>query len=129
MIMPSTLSIDPRNFARNTVVYTGTHDTNTIRGWFVKEATVEEKKRLFKCIGKKASAENVSGEFIRLALDSIAVLSVIPIQDVLALGSKARMNHPARRCNNWEWRITRKQLANPKSDDLREISEASGRNA
>lgn len=117
----------PRNHLRNSVVFTGTHDTNTVRGWFTQEATAEEKQEVLKLIGRKISAKEVSGEFIKLAMASPACLSIIPAQDVLSLGAEARMNHPAKQRGNWEWRAAPSQITYKKLGRVKELTEAFGR--
>ena len=102
----------PANHVKNSVAFTGTHDTNTVKGWFTSEAKSKEKQLLFKLISRKVSAKDVSSELVRLALNSVADLSIIPLQDVLGLGSEARMNNPGQLGNNWEWRATPNQLTN-----------------
>jgi 4-alpha-glucanotransferase len=119
----------PSNHARNSVAYTGNHDTNTVRGWFVNEATDEERRRAFKCIGRTVSETEISYEFIRLALASPAFLSIVPVQDILALGTEARMNQPGRQFNNWEWRVTSEQLTVRRFDEFGELTQASGRDS
>jgi 4-alpha-glucanotransferase len=117
----------PESHPRNSVVYTGTHDTNTVRGWFDDEATPEQKKRLFEYVGKELSSEQVAWELIHLAGKSPANLSIIPVQDILSLGSEARMNHPSVSEGNWEWRADSAQLASDSFGRLREITDACGR--
>ncbi len=93
----------PHNYVKNLVVYTGTHDNNTAVGWFSEEATPKA-RREFKTYA------NCSGEvnwcFIRLAYMSIADVAIVPIQDVLGLGSWARMNKPGTTGGNWRWRLS-----------------------
>ncbi len=117
----------PENHSRNSVVYTGTHDTNTVRGWFNDEATPDQKKKLFEYVGRDLTEEQVSWELIRLALTSRANLSVIPVQDVLSLGSEARMNRPSVSVGNWEWRATPGQLRSSSFRRLREMTDSTGR--
>lgn len=117
----------PANYIENCVVYTGTHDTNTVKGWFTEEATPKEARQVFKCSGRKVSETQVNGEFIRLALESKANLSIIPLQDVLGLGSEARMNHPASQLHNWEWRVNSEQLSGKCFEKLSEMTKNSGR--
>jgi len=100
----------PHNHIRRCVVYTGTHDTNTIRGWFEHEATPEAKERLLRYIGRRVSVDEIHWELIRLAMLSVAELVIIPLQDVLGLGKEARMNRPATAKGNWEWRVLDDQL-------------------
>jgi 4-alpha-glucanotransferase len=98
------------NHPVNSVVFTGTHDTNTARGWFKSEATVAQKANFSNLIGKRATETQVSFEMVKLALKSKAKLAIIPVQDVLALGAEARINMPSCPSGNWEWRATPKQL-------------------
>ncbi|UCD20478.1 MAG: 4-alpha-glucanotransferase [candidate division WOR-3 bacterium] len=93
------------NHVRNCVVYTGTHDNNTVRGWFMNEASKAEKQRLFAYLGRRVSAQVVHEEVIRLAMSSVADTTIIPMQDILGLGSSARMNCPAGQRDNWQWRL------------------------
>ncbi len=97
----------PCNIAKNCLVYTGTHDNNTTRGWFQNDATARQKKRLSDYCGRRVSARDVHWEMIRLAMASPAKIAIIPMQDVLGLGAEARMNHPAKSKGNWLWRISR----------------------
>ncbi len=117
----------PINHAKNSVVYTGTHDTNTVKGWFIDEATYQEKECFFKYVGGKISKNQVSFEFIKLALASKANLTIIPMQDLLSLGSEARINCPAKPSQNWEWRLKNEELASENFEDFRKLTEASGR--
>lgn len=95
----------PHNHTTDCVVYTGTHDNNTIRGWYETEATIEDRNRLEEYLGHPVDENNIHREFIRLALASTANLSIIPMQDILGLGSEARMNLPSRTQGNWSWRM------------------------
>lgn len=100
----------PHNLVRNCIVYTGTHDFNTAKGWFESEASHKEKMRLFKYLGREADAEEISWEFIRLAMASVANTAILPMQDVLSLGKEARMNIPGLSKGNWEWRALPEQI-------------------
>jgi 4-alpha-glucanotransferase len=100
----------PHNYIPNCVVYTGTHDNNTIKGWFENEARPEEKQELFRYIGREVSADKIHLELIRLAMMSVANTVIIPMQDILGLGEKTRMNTPATREGNWQWRLLPKQI-------------------
>ncbi len=95
----------PHTYERNCVVYTGTHDNNTARGWFEVEARPEEKGRLARYLGHAVEASSVAAELVRLAVMSRADLAVVPAQDLLGLGAEARMNKPATIGGNWEWRL------------------------
>jgi 4-alpha-glucanotransferase len=108
----------PKNHPQNAVVYTGTHDTNTARGWYCQEASNKEKNNLNMAVAHKVTEKDVSGELVRLALASRADLCILPLQDVLGLGGQARMNHPSHALHNWEWRVTFAHLKSPRLADL-----------
>jgi 4-alpha-glucanotransferase len=95
----------PHNYAENSIVYTGTHDNNTTRGWFEKEMKGERRQRLFDYLGCRFGASDISWELMRVAMRSVAKIAIIPMQDVLGLGAEARMNLPARQEGNWRWRM------------------------
>ncbi len=92
----------PHNFVPNCVVYTGTHDNDTTAGWWKGSATKEERRAVRAYMGE--SEEGIHWDFIRSAMGSVADLCVVPLQDVLGLGSEARMNVPSRADGNWSWR-------------------------
>lgn len=112
----------------NCVVYTGTHDNNTIRGWFEKEADSKTKTNLFRYLGREVPVEELHWELIRMAMMSTAETVIVPLQDVLGLGSEARMNRPASRRGNWLWRFGWDTLGSETTDRLRDITETYGRN-
>jgi len=117
----------PHTYEHNVVVYTGTHDNNTVRGWFEREATPEDKERLFRYLGHKTSAQAVPWELIRLAMESRANLAIIPMQDILGLGEEARMNLPATGEGNWEWQLKPGQFSPKLTEKLRAMTETYGR--
>jgi 4-alpha-glucanotransferase len=117
----------PHNYVANCVVYTGTHDNNTARGWFANESTAEERSRFFRYLGRHVAVDDFPLELIRLAMMSIADTVVIPLQDVLGLGEGARMNRPAVPHGNWEWRFSSDQLAPAVSERLSEVTATYGR--
>lgn len=96
----------PHNHVRNCVVYTGTHDNNTAIGWLRQEATQADRKRLEQYVAQKVTKDNVASVMRMMAWKSVADLAVVPIQDVLELGPKARMNIPATVKGNWVWKLT-----------------------
>jgi 4-alpha-glucanotransferase len=100
----------PHNHVKNCVIYTGTHDNNTARGWFEHEAMPEDRQRLFSYLGRQVSADQVSGELIRMAMMSVADVAILPMQDILGLGEEARMNWPGRTNGIYEWRLLPEQL-------------------
>jgi len=108
-------------------VYTGTHDNNTVRGWFENEASEEVRRRLFNYLGREVATEEVNWSLIRLAMMSAARWVTIPMQDVLGLGEEARMNTPSVPLGNWEWRLFPNQLSEQLSERLQEMTIASGR--
>ncbi len=117
----------PHTYSENCVVYTGTHDNNTIKGWFRTEATSEEKSRLFKYLRKEVDEDGVHLELIRLAMMSRADIAIIPIQDLLGLGEEATMNRPSRTEGNWQWRLLPSQIKPVIVETLKEKTEMSGR--
>jgi len=117
----------PHNIGENSVVYTGTHDTNTAKGWWRREASHEEKERLTRYAGQNLTEENISWEFIRLAMMSVANTVVIPMQDILGLGEEAKMNLPATANGNWQWRLMMDQITPSVVEKLREMTEIYGR--
>ena len=100
----------PHNYIRNCVVYTGTHDNNTIRGWYEKESEVMDRERLKQYLGYEVNESTVSEALVRLAMSSVARWSIIPMQDLLSLGQDTRMNLPSKSQGNWEWRVKSDQL-------------------
>jgi 4-alpha-glucanotransferase len=117
----------PHNLPRNCVAYTGTHDNNTARGWFEREATDEERQRLYAYSGRTIEAPLVPREMMRLLMMSAANTVIFPMQDLLGLGSEARMNFPSTTEGNWEWRLTGEQLSNADWASLRVMTEIYGR--
>ncbi len=117
----------PQNYHENSVVYTGNQDTNTALGWFMQEASARQKDALFRIVGRRVDPRDVSWEVIKLAQTSRANLSIIPAQDVLGLGSEARMNCPAEKWHNWKWQLTKKQFCSDRFQKLAEISERANR--
>ncbi|MFM2061059.1 MAG: hypothetical protein RLZZ507_729 [Cyanobacteriota bacterium] len=115
----------PFNYPRNAVVYTGTHDNDTTLGWF-NTANDYEKQNLLLYLGS-ISPDGINWDFIRLALSSIANQAIIPLQDVLGLGTEARMNYPSTAEGNWEWRYQREVLTKELSDRLKILTKLYGR--
>jgi 4-alpha-glucanotransferase len=117
----------PHNFVHNTIVYTGTHDNDTTRGWY--EALPDWQRRNFwNYLGRPGGeAQEAAWDLIRLAWSSPAALAIAPLQDVLNLGSDARMNVPGRADGNWRWRSTIDMLSGPAFQTLREVTGTSHR--
>jgi malto-oligosyltrehalose synthase/4-alpha-glucanotransferase len=95
----------PHNFTENFVVYTGTHDNNTTRGWYRKDTTPEDRKRMAEFFHTKVTEKNIAQLMIRLAHGSVAKTVIIPMQDILNLDEKSRMNMPSTNEKNWLWRM------------------------
>jgi 4-alpha-glucanotransferase len=115
------------NHVPDSVLFTGTHDNNTVRGWFETEATVEQKQRLADYLGRMPEAATVHSDLIRVAMMSVSRLVVIPMQDVLGLDEKARMNRPAVTAGNWEWRMTPGQANIERAEELGALTRIYGR--
>jgi 4-alpha-glucanotransferase len=113
----------PHHYKRNLVAYTGTHDNDTFLGWWQHGATAEERAvgRAYLGPGEPHWAA------IRAIAASVAGTVVFPLQDVLGLGSDARMNTPGERDDNWAWRFTDDQLTDDVADRLALLTEATGR--
>jgi 4-alpha-glucanotransferase len=117
----------PHAYERNFVVYTGTHDNNTVVGWFNDPDRSEwEKQNLLRYLGCQGS-EGIHWDLIRLALASVADLAIIPLQDVMGLGAEARMNFPGTTENNWAWRYREDMLRQDMIQRLAEMSVTYGR--
>ncbi|HEY9723227.1 MAG TPA: 4-alpha-glucanotransferase, partial [Oscillatoriaceae cyanobacterium] len=114
----------PHNFVRNCVVYTGTHDNDTSRGWF-ESAPESEKDYALRYMN--VGPEAFTWGLIRLAMSSSAVLALAPVQDVLDLGPEARMNTPAVASGNWCWRLLPGQLVPAHAHRLASLAEMFGR--
>ena len=108
----------PHNYVRNSVVYPGTHDNDTAIGWWNK-ASDKEKQFVAKYLGYKSVAEitEINWEFIQLALASVADLAILPLQDILGLDDRARMNDPSVNAGNWRWRYESSEMLTPQLCD------------
>jgi 4-alpha-glucanotransferase len=100
----------PDNYVHNTVVYTGTHDNPTTRGWF--EALPErQRQQVWDYLRRRdGNSADAAPALIELAWRSPAALAMTPLQDLLNLGEEARMNQPGRTEGNWQWRCTAAML-------------------
>jgi 4-alpha-glucanotransferase len=111
----------PHNYdTPNCVVYTGTHDNETTRGWY-ENATDQEKDRVRRYLA--VAGHDAAWDLIRLAFMSVADTAVIPLQDVMNLGNEARMNFPGKASGNWGWRYQPYQLTSQLALRLRELTE------
>lgn len=117
----------PYNYTRNCVVYTGTHDNETLRGW-LDNIKPEERQRIQEYIGRNISNhEELVKEIIRMAQASTADICMIPMQDYLCLGNEARINKPSVLGNNWTWRMTAGQLDDALIKDISSFTKIYGR--
>ena len=118
----------PFNYHRNSVVYTGTHDNETLRGW-LDSITPLELQSLKNYLGLPDSATKPSlvKGMIRLALGSVSDMAVIPLWDYLRLDNRARINTPSTLGDNWRWRVRKKALSQEKAEEIRKLTEVYGR--
>ncbi|HEX8283519.1 MAG TPA: 4-alpha-glucanotransferase [Pyrinomonadaceae bacterium] len=126
----------PHNYVRNTVVYTGTHDNDTAVGWFrsqpeggasVRSAEQVERERRYCLDYLSTDGAEINWDFIRALYASAGDTALVPLQDVLGLGSEARMNTPATMSGNWSWRFREGDLNESLSARLRRLAELYGR--
>lgn len=96
----------PHNHDNHCVVYTSLHDTNTTRGWWQTEASDHERNRLATYAKHDLSSENVADAVVQLAMQSRANVAIIPLQDIMNLDEKGRINVPGTGRGNWEWQLT-----------------------
>jgi 4-alpha-glucanotransferase len=124
----------PHNHVRRLVVYTGSHDNDTAVGWWkggvgdtTRKPAEVEKERRFARDYLHTEGKEMHWDLVRAALASVAETAVVPLQDVLGLGSDARMNTPARPSGNWRWRYRREDLTPAVRKRLRRLTEIYGR--
>lgn len=114
----------PHRYPRDCVVYTGTHDNDTARGWYAG-LKPEEKQRVWDYLG--SDGREIEWDLIRAALTSVAARAIVPLQDVLGLGSEARMNTPSEPAGNWTWRARTDAFRPDLAERLRRAVELAGR--
>jgi 4-alpha-glucanotransferase len=121
----------PHRYVNNSVVYTGTHDNDTTRGWFASLTRSDDEQaqraRDYCLKYLDSNGKQIAWDMIRAAFASVADTAITPLQDVLGLGAKARMNLPATKGGNWNWRFNKKLLTDKLSARLRELTETYGR--
>jgi 4-alpha-glucanotransferase len=115
----------PHAFTADKVVYTGTHDNDTILGWWQSGASEEERGHALAYLG--AAEDGLNWAMIRCAIASVANLSVVPLQDILGLGSEARMNVPSKPEGNWCWRLRPEMLRPDLAQKLAALAEVADR--
>lgn len=117
----------PHNYEKNCVVYTGTHDNETIFGW-LNSIQPDERKLVEKYVDKKgAKPKELADALVRLAQSSTAILCIIPIQDYLCLDNDARINHPSTLGTNWRWRLEGRELTKTLSKKISALTMLYGR--
>ena len=117
----------PHNYVANTVVYTGTHDNPTTRGWY-EDLPDAERGLLWRNVNRvPGTSADAAPVLLGLAWSSAAALAIAPLQDVLNLGKEARMNQPGSPQGNWRWRVTDEQLSGSALESLRELTRTAAR--
>ena len=111
----------PHNYDKNCIVYTGTHDNQTTRGWY-EENNRKVQKYIREYLRVK-SGKDVVEAMIATAMSSTAGTAVIPMQDWLGLGREARMNFPSTLGDNWKWRLTDGQLTDALAAHMKDVTE------
>ncbi len=114
----------PHNYERHCVVYTGTHDNDTAMGWLAS-ASDEERHHARTYLG--TDGHDFAWDLIRLGQSSVADTFIAPMQDLLSLGSEARMNFPGRATGNWTWRVPNDVVNEALAERLRMLTETYGR--
>lgn len=118
----------PHNYNRNLVAYPGTHDNNTTVGWWnedISSSAVRNFVRAYLNLGNTEA--EIHEQAIRALMASVADRVVVPLQDVIGLGSEARMNTPGQPEGNWQWRFTSDQITNEAEELLSEVTHLYGR--
>ena len=119
----------PDNHVPNSVVYTGTHDNPTTRGWH-DDLSEAEPRNLWRYLKRPGgTSAEAAPALLRLAWSSVAARAIAPLQDVLNLGKDARMNQPGTAQGNWRWRSTEAMLSTSAWESLRDVTHASARSA
>ncbi len=117
----------PHNYIQNSVAYTGTHDNETLTGWF-QNITKEERKMARTYINDMTTPdEEIYRSFVCEAMKTVANLCIIPLQDYLGYDNACRMNKPSTVGTNWRWRVTKKELSKKLQKEIRELTRRYGR--
>ncbi|MGI8849004.1 MAG: 4-alpha-glucanotransferase [Pyrinomonadaceae bacterium] len=114
----------PHNYIENCVAYTGTHDNDTVVGWFELANSVE---REFCLNYLNSKGEEIHWDFIRAIWESVGDTAIVPMQDLLGLAGDARMNLPASKSGNWDWRCKVGDFSPEIAEKLRDLTEIYGR--
>ena len=119
----------PENYKANCVAYTGTHDNNTVKGWFEHDISSDEKRNLISYLGREPKSTELSWEFMQRLMRSKANIVIFPMQDILSLGKAARMNTPGTTQGNWQWRLSSQHLTHRLAAQLAKLTEETQRAA
>ena len=117
----------PHNYIENCVAYTGTHDNETLNGWFKNIKAKERKMAREYLYDNFTSDEEIHWSFIHLIMRSHASMCIVPMQDYLGYGNDTRINQPSTIGTNWRWRITKKELSAKLQKQIRKITKMYGR--
>jgi 4-alpha-glucanotransferase len=109
----------PHHYPLNCVVYTGTHDNDTVLGWYKR--VPEKEKALYRTYMHRDGSD-VSWDMIRGVWSSVAVFGLAPMQDFLKLGNEARMNYPGNPSGNWNWRMSQDALIPELQAQIKELN-------
>jgi 4-alpha-glucanotransferase len=114
----------PHNLTQNAIIYSGTHDNDTTQGWYKtsEDCDLDIVRRYM-----NISGENIAWDFIRLAYSTVCDIAIVPLQDVMKLGSEARMNTPGVPAGNWQWRYTTQMLKDEYAEGLSYLADLFGR--
>lgn len=117
----------PENMRESFIAYTGTHDNNTLKGWYRHETDLPARKRIRHYVAKKRLAKGLFKSLIFTVFASTARLAVIPLQDWLELDEKSRMNMPSSAQGNWKWKIRKRNLRKKLAKRMSETAKHTGR--
>ena len=115
----------PHNLSKNYALYPATHDNDTVVGWFYKQPP--SKQHLIADYAHIRSKNHIHDGVLRLAYSSVCDLAIVQMQDVLGLGSSARMNTPSTTSGNWRWRLQKSDLRDAVVSKLKHLTELYGR--
>ena len=117
----------PANYPVHCVAYTGTHDNNTIQGWYHKEAKPHEKANIAKVLQRKFTPQDLHWAMIEVLMKSRAETVIVPMADYLGLREEGRMNTPATKVNNWQWRLKANALTTRLAQKIARITRKTDR--
>jgi malto-oligosyltrehalose synthase/4-alpha-glucanotransferase len=112
----------PHNFTTNFIAYTGTHDNNTVKGWFRQSEDEAMQKRIEQYVGYEITEDTVAEALARITFSSVAKAAILPIQDVLNLDESSKMNSPGTKDDNWAWRLLPGQVTDEAMQFLKKLT-------